>query len=146
MATATEAPATRGRAPDPALAGMNEEQIKEYKKQKAKEAREKLPKFAIPTGGLREVPSDFVATRYQRLTRKEFAAEHFYLDFNAGELERRATRMRQEANNIRAFGDVKDTKKAKKLLKAKRDFEALKAQLEASEDGINIAELLKSLG
>ena len=143
MATAT---ATRGRAPNPETAGMNEDQLKAYRKAEAQKKRDALPAYPVPAGGLKEVAEDYSPSKYKKLDRESFAAHHYYLDFGAKELERRAVRMRQEANDLRALGDVKDSAKAKKLLKAKRDFEELKRQLEASEDGINIADLLKTLG
>ncbi len=142
MATAT---ATRGRAPNPAIAGMNDDQIKEWRKAEAQKKRDALPNYPVPAGGLIEVGSDYTTSKFKKLDKSHFKAYHFYLDFGALQFEEKAKRMRQEANDLRVLGDVKDTAKAKKLLKAKRDFEELKKQLE-KEDGIDIGALLATLG
>jgi len=143
MATAT---ATRGRAPNPALAGLNDDQIKAWKKEEAQKKKDALPSYPVPSGGLTEVGADYSPSKFKKLDKSHFKAYHLYLDFSANLLEERFKRMRQEANDLRVLGDVKDTAKAKKLLKAKRDFEDLKKQLEASEVGIDIGALLSSLG
>jgi len=138
------ATATAGRPPAAAYAGMTEEQVKAAKKEEAKARREKLPKFTIPQGGLKEVGSDYSISKYKRLVREDFASESDYLDFSASELEKRAAKMRQNSNDYRAMGNLKDPKKAKKLLKMHRAFDELRKQLEG--DDVDVESLLKTLG
>lgn len=138
------ATATAGRPANPAFAGMTEDEVKAAKKAEAKERREKLPKFPVPAGGLKDVGADYSISKYKRLVREDFATESDYLDFTASELEKRAAKMRQNANDYRAMGNLKDPKKAKKLLKMHRSFEELRKQLES--DDVNVAQLLKTLG
>lgn len=124
--------------------GETPEQIKARKKAEKAERKKNRPVYPRPDGGLQTVGSDYSPTKFQKLTAKDFAAEHFYLTFMADIFEKRAKRYRAQAGDSKLLGDSKHAAKAKKLLKMQREFSELKAQL-AAEDGLDIDAILRSL-
>ena len=127
-----------------ATATMSEAEVKAERARenarKAKEKRESLPKYNVPQGGIVKVPADYSTSKFQPLDKSDFSTEANYLVYKADKLELAAKRARDAANDALALGNVKDAKKAKKLLKVAREFEELKAML--SGDSVDVDALL----
>lgn len=94
-------------------------------------------------GKIAGVPSDFDGALHLTPKKGEFASAADYYEFRAviaeakaQEFAATATKMREEAENIRKFGDPELRAKAKKMAKMREQLAALEAQLQA--EGINV--------
>ena len=88
---------------------------------------------------LKEGPSDFDATKHKPLKPTDFEDEAVFLDWRAESLEKRAAKMRRQAEQLRKFGSMEDRAKVKKLMDMKAKMAELAAQLAA--EGINMEDI-----
>lgn len=94
-------------------------------------------------GKIAGVPSDFDGSAHLTPKKDDFANPADYYEFRAvlaeakaAEQTATAAKMREEAENIRKFGDPEMRAKAKKAAKLRETLAALEAQLQA--EGIEI--------
>lgn len=92
---------------------------------------------------LKEVPKDWDPQKHKGLRRKDFADDALFFDWRADRLELQAKGYRQQAEEFRKLGSVKDRARAKKLLSMQKRIEDLKQQL--AGEGVNVNELLATI-
>ncbi len=102
----------------------------EKKKQKRKQVKHPLLRDADGNPQkLTEMPEDFNLGDHKPLIRKDFEDETIWLEWRAGIYEAKAKDYRDEAALIRQFGSAEERKAAEKLMKVRKQFEKLKADL-----------------
>ena len=119
------------------------------RKQKAKDYQKerlaKRPNYTIPDGGIKEhILPDYSVSKYQPLKKEDFAAEYLFLLFKANLYRVQADKWEQEANAIKALGNVKDAKKARQMLKYFREFEKAKEEL-AADGSVDVNAILATV-
>ena len=94
--------------------------------------------------GDKVVYSGFNPAGHKPLSKKQFASDDVFLDFQALVAEYRGNKLlelaqsrRDRANRLRQFGDAKTRKKAEKLQRMRKQLEELEKQL--AEEGVDLA-------
>lgn len=96
------------------------------------------------SGKFTSMPTEFDRKKHKPLSRKQFADEALFLNLQADEFERRAKRLRKQADDVKALGGLKDKAKAKKLLTLQAKMAALRASILA--DDPSMLEMLNKMG
>ncbi len=113
------------------------------KDEKGKKEKKVRAQYAIPEGGLTAWPADFDSKLNKPLKRKDFADESLFLLSKADEYDRRAKALRQEAEESKKLGSIKDRAKAKQLLKMQKRMKEMTDAMAA--EGIDVAALLATV-
>ncbi len=100
-------------------------------------------------GLLTAVPTDFDSAAHKSPNRKHFASEDLYCEFRAIQLEEKvaayteqAAKLRQQAAQIREFGDPGQRAKVRRAQKLTDQLKALREQLSAEGVDVDLASLL----
>ena len=137
----------------PAFKDMTPAQKAEYYAElKAKRDQRKENKFSPPKGAdyvdsagkytFTIDPAGYDQKIFADFVEEDFAREDIWLDYRAGLLEKRAAKLRHEAETVRK-GGPRLKGDAKKLLAYQQKFEALKASLIA--EGVDVEAVLASI-
>ena len=126
----------------PAEAPARVDQTEAQPKAKAKRAdtvpflAEGAPKLTSP-----ETPEGYNTSKHKPLSKSDFSEEYIYLQYKAGEYERKAAKLRSEAETIQKLGNASDRKQAKKLMQMQQKMAELARELSA-DGGIDLASIL----
>ena len=92
-----------------------------------------LAQYPIPENGLTEIPEDWNRKKHMALTEANFADDKKFLiyDWQAGELECKAGRLRKKARAQESVAKIGDSKKANQLIKMMEKMAELKKLLGA---------------
>lgn len=104
----------------------------------------KKPKYAVPEGGLTEVPADYSLKTHAPLVRADFKDEHVFLSWKADTLQKRVDFYRKQAEMSQKLGNAEDRKAAKKLIAMKARMAELAAELK--EQGLDVDSILADDG
>lgn len=88
------------------------------------------------------VPEGFSFDEHKALKKKNFETDALYYEHRAVQLELRAKKFREKADESKKYGSRKEQSTAKKVLKLQEKMNELKAQLAAQ--GIDVESLLKA--
>lgn len=88
------------------------------------------------------VPEGFSFDEHKALKKKNFEPDALYYEHRAVQLELKAKKFREKADEAKKYGSRKTQAMAKKTLKLQEKMDELKAQLAAQ--GIDVESLLKA--
>ena len=105
---------------------------------RGKRAPKLLEKYPIPEGGLKEIPSDYDATKHQPLRKKDFSNLTVYHESMAQRHDALAAQHRGEVERLKAYaGNPEIEKQVKAMQKLVHTFQELAKNNAA--DGVDLA-------
>lgn len=89
------------------------------------------------------VPEGFDFDKHKPLKKRDFKEEYLYYEFRAEDLERKAAKLREQAEESKKLGSGKARQKAKRLVKLKSQIAKLTESLK--ESGVDVESILASM-
>lgn len=86
-------------------------------------------------------PEGYSTAKHKPLKKSDFECEYIYLEYKANEYDRKAAKLRAEAETIKKLGNATDRVKAKKLMGMQQRMAELAREL-AAEGSVDLAEIL----
>lgn len=93
---------------------------------------------------LKEVPADFDRDKHLPLKKSDFADETMWYDIRIADMEARLERLKQDRDEAKALGNVKDRAAAKRLAGMGRKIAEIQSKLEG--EGVDTGEILRNAG